>query len=226
LFENKYPKTTGHVELGTTGDLTGFLSGTFSNTDTPEYIRVWGGLHTGSVSDALDYQLSNSAKYDEDTNRNQNWDFDLSSGTTIEFWMKKAPYDAINEPVEVILDLWNGETVDSSEECRLVLSTGEFTGSPLMFFTLKSNGVVQTAQFEIPKPHSWNHYALSFHNTPTDTMVSIFVNGEEIGPTVSIGALIPSFSGRINGFIGALQGEKKPVPVLGEQFQQWFKGVG
>ena len=28
------------------------------------------------------------------------------------------------------------------------------------------------------------------------------------------------------GFIGALQGEKKPVPVLGEQFQQWFKGVG
>ncbi len=27
------------------------------------------------------------------------------------------------------------------------------------------------------------------------------------------------------GFIGALQGEKKPVPLLGEQFQQWFKGV-
>jgi len=28
------------------------------------------------------------------------------------------------------------------------------------------------------------------------------------------------------GFIGAVQGEKKPVPVLGEQFQQWFKGIG
>lgn len=27
------------------------------------------------------------------------------------------------------------------------------------------------------------------------------------------------------GFIGALQGEKKPVPVLGAQFQEWFKGV-
>ena len=27
------------------------------------------------------------------------------------------------------------------------------------------------------------------------------------------------------GFIGALQGEKKPVPVLGTQFQEWFKGV-
>jgi len=28
------------------------------------------------------------------------------------------------------------------------------------------------------------------------------------------------------GFMGALQGEKKPVPLLGEQFQDWFKGLG
>ncbi len=30
----------------------------------------------------------------------------------------------------------------------------------------------------------------------------------------------------ILGFIGALQGEKKAIPLLGDQFQQWFKGVG
>ena len=29
----------------------------------------------------------------------------------------------------------------------------------------------------------------------------------------------------ILGFIGAVQGEKKPVPLLGEQFQEWFKGI-
>lgn len=28
------------------------------------------------------------------------------------------------------------------------------------------------------------------------------------------------------GFIGAVQGEKKLVPVLGQQFQDWFKGIG
>lgn len=28
------------------------------------------------------------------------------------------------------------------------------------------------------------------------------------------------------GFMGALNGQEKPVPVLGEQFQQWFKGIG
>lgn len=29
----------------------------------------------------------------------------------------------------------------------------------------------------------------------------------------------------ILGLVGAIQGEKKPVPVLGEQFQDWFKGI-
>ena len=28
------------------------------------------------------------------------------------------------------------------------------------------------------------------------------------------------------GFIGAIQGEKKKIPVLGDQFQDWFKGIG
>lgn len=27
------------------------------------------------------------------------------------------------------------------------------------------------------------------------------------------------------GFIGAVQGEKKLVPVLGEKFQEWFKSI-
>lgn len=29
----------------------------------------------------------------------------------------------------------------------------------------------------------------------------------------------------ILGLVSAVQGEMKPVPVLGEQFQEWFKGV-
>ena len=30
----------------------------------------------------------------------------------------------------------------------------------------------------------------------------------------------------VMGFIGAVQGEKKLVPVLGQMFQDWFKSVG
>ncbi len=28
------------------------------------------------------------------------------------------------------------------------------------------------------------------------------------------------------GFVGAIQGEKKPVPYLGGNFQEWFKNIG
>jgi uncharacterized membrane protein len=30
----------------------------------------------------------------------------------------------------------------------------------------------------------------------------------------------------ILGLIGAIQGEKKPIPLLGAQFQEWFKSIG
>lgn len=30
----------------------------------------------------------------------------------------------------------------------------------------------------------------------------------------------------IIGFIGAIQGEEKKVPLLGDLFQDWFKGIG
>lgn len=30
----------------------------------------------------------------------------------------------------------------------------------------------------------------------------------------------------ILGLLGAIQGEKKPIPILGTQFQEWFKGIG
>ena len=28
------------------------------------------------------------------------------------------------------------------------------------------------------------------------------------------------------GFLGAIQGQEKSVPLLGDQFKEWFKGIG
>jgi len=30
----------------------------------------------------------------------------------------------------------------------------------------------------------------------------------------------------IIGLIGAIQGEEKKVPLLGDQFQEWFRNIG
>lgn len=43
-----------------------------------------------------------------------------------------------------------------------------------------------------------------------------------LGLIIQIGLLVLW----ILGLIAAVQGEKKPVPLLGEQFQQWFAGIG
>lgn len=56
-------------------------------------------------------------------------------------------------------------------------------------------------------------------------VLSLLVNLLDIyilGLIVQIGLLVLW----ILGLISAIQGEKKPVPLLGEQFQQWFAGIG
>ena len=52
-------------------------------------------------------------------------------------------------------------------------------------------------------------------------LASNYVNGF-LGLAISLFAFVLW----IMGFIGAIQGEEKKVPLLGDQFQEWFKGIG
>ena len=45
------------------------------------------------------------------------------------------------------------------------------------------------------------------------------------GPMLAKGVSVGAFVLIIIGLIGALQGEQKPVPVLGEYFQDWFRNL-
>ena len=49
----------------------------------------------------------------------------------------------------------------------------------------------------------------------------VYVGIGMIGWVLSIGLLILW----VIGFIGAFQGEEKRVPLLGDMFQEWFKGI-
>ncbi|MDV7188128.1 hypothetical protein R3X25_12620 [Lutibacter sp. TH_r2] len=52
------------------------------------------------------------------------------------------------------------------------------------------------------------------------SLVSRYVSGTA-GAVIAVGALVLW----IMGLIGAAQGEEKKVPLLGDQFQDWFKGI-
>lgn len=52
-------------------------------------------------------------------------------------------------------------------------------------------------------------------------VASTYINGF-LGWAISIFAIVLWFF----GFIAAVQGQEKRVPLLGDQFQEWFKGIG
>ena len=54
------------------------------------------------------------------------------------------------------------------------------------------------------------------------TIVNSFIDISMLAWIIQIGLIVFW----VLGFIGAVQGEKKPVPLLGDHFQEWFKGIG
>ena len=201
VFENKYPKTTGHVQLGTTADITG-VSGPWASTGTPEYIKVWGGLHTNSNANSLKDHFGQSAKYDPDNNRNQNWNCNFAEGVTIEFWLKKDSFNIGSQPREVILDLWNSQPSTSADYGRLIvalIASSSTTGEFVITFAGQTVTVTDPLDFS-----DWSHYAFSFEEVSTGILARIYKNGEEIDSYTFLSA--PNeFTGRLNGFIGSLQ---------------------
>jgi hypothetical protein len=205
VFENKYPKTTGHVQLGTSG---GLLAGAgFLSTTIPEYIRVWGGLHIDPSSDKLDYQIQNSAKYDSSKNRNQNWNCNFELGTTIEFWMQKDYFTPSS--TEVILDLWNNKT--GSEIGRVLIYTFEAGGVKSLFLRVENGANSFQSQIQEGSLdfQNWHHYAISMKQIDATFEVRFYIDGEEnklTTQTTTIGII----DGKIDGFIGSLQTDFGP----------------
>ena len=206
LFENKYPKTTGYVEMGTTNDLV--IGGQFSFSNTPEYIRVWGGLHTQDANTLQD-KFDKSAKYDENKNRNQNWNCNFEEGVTVEFFLQKDFFHPDSK--EVILDLWNGQT--GASEGRLVLMAVYDTTNAVnsMILYVKSGTVTTGEVHLIPGIlgysidfGSWAHYSVSLKQIDGELAIKFYINGNETSFQYAAGTFA-TFSGKVDGFIGALQ---------------------
>ena len=203
VFENKYPKTTGHIQLGTTEDF-GSIVNNIALTGTPEYIRIWGGLHTDSSATNLADHFESSAKFDADKNRNQNWNCDFDEGVTVEFWMKKESFDLVNNPYEIVLDLWNGD--GPATEKRLVIGASALSGTDSLIASIK-DGLTpnSSALIDLTSLTGWNHFAFTFYHENDQVKCDTFVNGDMVGSTTTLQSSRMDFTGKVDGFIGALQ---------------------
>jgi len=92
VFNYKYPKTTGYVNLGKDyGSLLG-TTGDYEGYGNLEWIQIQGGIHTASAGMAgkpLHKTFDTSNIYDAASNRTHCLKTDMSDGVTIEFWLRK-----------------------------------------------------------------------------------------------------------------------------------------
>lgn len=58
------------------------------------------------------------------------------------------------------------------------------------------------------------------------SLINSFIIGRYAGTWITAGIGLALFVLWIIGFIGALQGEERKIPILGDSFQDWFKGIG
>ena len=218
VFENVYPRTTGHIKFSPEGwgTQTADASG-YGLSNTTQYISVLGGPHTasgGMEGKELTNTFDNSMIYDTTKRRAGSFEWTPSSGSTIEFWMKKAGYlGPTKTDREVILDIWNGELASSDSYGRITL---ELTGTAGPIRLTMMSGATGFNDINIcPSTllssdiidDKWHHYAVSIKNIGSDASIDLYRDGTYLSTTTNSNQIqsIENVAGGVNAYIGALQ---------------------
>ena len=211
LYDNLYPRSTGYILLSADGwgAQTSAADG-YGLPTSPEYIYLKGGPHANpNGMEKLYLQFTGSNYYDTGSNRGSNLKYDLSgSGVTVEFWMKKDAWTG-NTTKEVVLDVWNGNTIGNGDygRLRVALDSAADGGAPFLV-TLKSGskGVIdQSVGSSVTvADEAWHHYALTFMSSETGIDTRLYVDGNLNQKTKLGSDALNQVTGALQGNIGAL----------------------
>jgi len=217
FYENAYPKTTGYAIFSPSGwsSRIGSQVSGYGEPTAKEYIVIKGGPNTNSGATLKSKFLDSSNQdpksnvYDVSNNRNNNLQYNLNNGLTLEFWFNKTSFVTSSTEKEVIFDLWNGELSSSSGYGRLTLEISGTTGSPF-YLTAQSGtaGFFRQNVGSTPTTSSivsgWNHYAVSLVNSSSAVQAKFYINGN-LDSTQNLGSSINDINGSLIANIGALR---------------------
>lgn len=217
VLENLYPRTNGHIQLGTgwsTNSNASFNSKQYAEATSPEYINISKQMNTGSYRDGgmtdLSTGFSGSNFYKVSKDRDSNLEFDLNNGATVEFWFKHG--GQIQSSTEVIFDLWNGQETGShaapnTDYGRFTIeTTGSISGTVNLLVTAQSgtSGIFQQSVGEVTDVTDWKHYAVRLKNDNSNIKTELFVNGE-LNAASTAGTSIENVTGSLAATIGAFR---------------------
>ena len=211
LLDNQYPRTNGYVLLSANGwGSGGSLIDGYSLPISTEYIYFKGGPHPNSDGmSPYSNAFTGSNYYEPDADRASNLKFDLTdNGVTVEFWFKKDAWVS-NQTKEVVLDLWNGNTIGDGNYGRLrVALDPTVDGADPVMVTIKS-GTVGVIDERIGTSltiadSAWHHYALSFASEAAGIATKLYVDGTLNTESTLGSAGINEVTGALRANVGAL----------------------
>jgi hypothetical protein len=211
IFENRYPRNNGYINLGYEyGNELSVDSG-YSLTDRQEYISFNGTLNVSEDAKNSQQHFELSNKFSKEQNLKYNLDVNGESGCTVEFYFKKNDNSGSNK--QVVFDLWNGQSYSTSEygRFRIEIHPG-IVGEDDKFYIELMSGSSGFLLEEVGSDlafDSWKHYAISLKNEASEIKVELYVNGDRVQQFVtgsSIGQIAKAVTGQLGSLITQVPG--------------------
>ena len=243
IFNNEYPRTNGYVTFGGNPS-TGYAidSAQPGNPTNKEYIIFYGGPHTasdGMTTTPLYKTFSGSNVWSPTENQESNLKFDLSSGATMEFWVKFGDLDPdVTTQTQVLFDLSNSQLSGSDASSpygrfyvyyynngaaatsgfKASLQSGSVATSTMLYSI--SDGLTLTST------GSWNHYAITVVNDGSDLTYQVYENGNIVNTVTETGQAINEITGALVATVGALNSAAYTTPGVTTGSIGWYKTSG
>jgi hypothetical protein len=228
VLENVYPRTHGYImtSYGGWGSLNGSKVSGYGTPSSKEYIEVRGGPHTASMGmNPMPAGFPHSNIYNSDISgsgtRESNLKFDLDSGATIEFWLKKASFDTDKTSKEVVFDMWNGNTAGSANYGRLRIELNATASDSPFRISCRSGSSAGFGEhtsigqdIAVSTLSDWHHYAVVLQNSGSVISTRLYVDGL-MNDSQLIGTTIGNVTGSMIANIGALRARTEAISGVG-----------
>ena len=243
IFNNEYPRTTGYITLGGNPS-TGYTidSAQPGNPTDKEYIIFYGGPHTASDGVAIKplYKtFSGSNVWSPTQNQESNLKFDLSSGATMEFWVKFGDLDPdTTTQTQVLFDLSNAQLSGSDSASPYgrfyvyYYNNGSAADSGLKASLQSGSVATSTMLYSISdgltlaNTGSWNHYAITVANSGTDLVYQVYENGTIVNTVTETDQAVNEVTGALMATVGALNSAAYTTPGVTTGSIGWYKTSG
>jgi len=204
IFDNEYPRTTGYVNFAPNG--WGTQESTFGGIGVPntkEYISF--------------YNQSVNNIYDLENNRRENTRFIFSSGSTIEFWLKKNAFvnSVTQTSIEGIFYMASTGSDDKDKDFTIYLVSAagyenkiysEYYVNGSQEFLFEYNAGINTIA-----DSNWHHYAFTFYTSSAGYASDFYFDGTYKSTTTDSSTPV-NFTGSAFCTLGAFGGKVFGTP--------------